>query len=190
MLISCGKNTEFTQLKKDWEQLENGKKSSAVPKTDSVIAANQLPDSLTQINQSTPTGNKRQQLVNFAKESLGTPYKFACSDPEQGFDCSGFLYFVYHHFGYDVPRSSKDYEFFGEEISANDAKIGDLVLFSPTENDASGNRVGHIGILINQNGMKSDFIHASSGKANGVTISSLGSDHYTKRFVKFIKIME
>ena len=120
---------------------------------------------------------------------IGTRYSFACATPEDGFDCSGFLYYVFSHFGYNVPRSSREYEFFGREISINEARRGDLVLFTPTENDTTGERIGHIGILINENGMNSDFSHSSSGKANGVTVSSLGSEHYTKRFVKVIDIM-
>lgn len=136
------------------------------------------------------SGIKRNDLVNFAQQYIGTPYKFACSTPEDGFDCSGFLFYVFNKFGYDVPRSSAEYEFFGREIPVGQARKGDLVLFTPTENDTSGARIGHIGILINEKGMNSDFIHSSSGKANGVTISSLGSDHYTQRFVKVINIID
>ncbi len=136
------------------------------------------------------SGNKREDVVSFAKQYIGTKYSFACATPEEGFDCSGFLYYIYSHFGYKVPRSSAEYEFFGKEVPIQNANVGDLVLFTPTENDSTGARIGHIGILINQKGMNSDFIHSSSGKANGVTISQLGSEHYTKRFVKAINIMD
>lgn len=191
ILFSCGEKTKFTQLKKDWDGLLNEKKSEI---SDTVINSKPkdsvtIPRSSTKSATDFRSGNKRQDLVDFAKQYIGTPYKFACATPEEGFDCSGFLYFVYSHFGYDVPRSSTEYEFFGKEIPVNSAKRGDLVLFTPTENDITGNHIGHIGILINEKGMNSDFIHASSGKAGAVTISSLGSEHYTKRFVKVIDIM-
>lgn len=64
----------------------------------------------------------------------------------------------------------------------------DLMLF--TETNLSSTNIGHIGIITKANGMQSDFIHSSSGKANGVTFSSLGSEHYSQRFVKVISVME
>lgn len=154
--------------------------------SDSVESQIQSPKPTTDFN----SGNKRQDLVDFAKQYIGTPYSFACATPEEGFDCSGFLYYVFTHYGYKVPRSSKEYEFFGKEVLLEEAKRGDLLLFAPTENDFTGANIGHIGILINEKGNHSDFIHSSSGKSKGVTISSLSEPHYTKRFVKAINIMD
>lgn len=193
--VSCSQKTEFTQLKKDWDNMveENfDEETSPEIIADSSAQVKNQPDTTTQVEppSSFDTVDKRQDLVDFAHQYIGTPYKFACSTPEEGFDCSGFLYYVFNKFGYTVPRSSKEYEFLGKEVPVNSAKRGDLVLFTPTENDTSGERIGHIGILINEKGMNSDFIHASSGNANGVTVSSLGSDHYTQRFVKVINIMD
>ena len=57
----------------------------------------------------------RDSVVNYALEYLGTPYVYgSCS--EEGFDCSGFVYYVFKHFDIDVPRSSSLYEDFGEEV--------------------------------------------------------------------------
>jgi hypothetical protein len=50
--------------------------------------------------------------------------------------------------------------------------------------------VGHVGIICEANGMQSKFIHSSSGKAMGVTISELGSDMYTRRFYKCISVLD
>ena len=198
IVVSCSEKTQFTQLKKDWDALLDEKIGSAdstetadystevVSQRDSAQADQNEPKTTTSFN----SGNNRQDLVNFAKQYIGTKYSFACATPEEGFDCSGFLYYVFNKYGYDVPRSSAEYEFFGKEIPVQQARRGDLVLFTPTENDTTGARIGHIGILINEKGMNSEFIHSSSGKANGVTISELGSDHYTKRFVKAINIMD
>src|SRR5690606_8290153 len=54
-------------------------------------------------------------IVNFGKELLNTPYVIAGSS-EDGFDCSGYIYFVFQHFNIEVPRSTSGYENFGEEI--------------------------------------------------------------------------
>lgn len=119
----------------------------------------------------------RDSLVDFGLGLLGTPYVSAgCS--VDGFDCSGFVYYVFQHFEIDVPRSSADFENFGEEIPVVNVQKGDLLLFlSPTRNV-----IGHIGIVSNPQGLKSDFVHASSGRDMQVKISSLASAGYTRRF--------
>ena len=198
VFLSCKEGKEADKLRKEWstifgddvETASASNYSDSVPPNNTEATINIKPAKEIKPTTAFNSGNKREDLVDFAKQYIGTSYSFACATPEEGFDCSGFLYYVYSHFGYEVPRSSKEYEFFGKEIPIEEAKKGDLLLFSPTENDASHEKIGHIGILINKKGMASDFIHSSSGKANGVTISSLGSHHYTKRFVKAINIMD
>lgn len=136
------------------------------------------------------TGNRsalRTELVAFAKKYIGTKYAYACSTPEAGFDCSGFINYVYNHFKFEVPRSSKDFEHVGRNVPVSNLKKGDLVLFTGT--DPSSRQIGHIGIIIEPAGMNSEFIHSSSGSANGVTISSLDEPHYTRRFVKVVDII-
>lgn len=185
-VLSCGEHKP-TQLIKDLDQLESRVTGNDLVKTDTlspkIDAKTQVPDENRQPDL------HRDSLVAFARKYIGTPYKFACADPEKGFDCSGFISFVYQHHGYKVPRSSPEFEFFGTSVDISEARKGDLVLFKPTESDSTGARIGHIGILINEHGMQSDFIHSSSGKANGVTISSLGSPHYSQRFVKVIDVI-
>lgn len=182
-LFSCVEKSELSRVQNEWQKMgtEDAEKVESDEEKDA-------PNSEAKPTTELKTGNLRNDLIEFSKQFIGTPYKFACATPEEGFDCSGFITYVYNHYGIEVPRSSKDFEFFGKEISVEHAREGDLLLFTGTEEGSTG--IGHIGILINQNGMKSDFIHASSGKANGVTISSLGSDHYTQRFVKAISIIE
>lgn len=189
LLVSCS-DVKFTQLSADWDKLLHGEKS--VPMEDSIAVLPKPKDSIKTSAIVIPAENldKRQHLVDFAMQYVGTPYKFACSDPAEGFDCSGFINFVFRHFKYEVPRSSKDFEFFGKETNITSAQPGDLVLFTPTEADTTVNRVGHIGIITHAAGMSSDFVHASSGKANGVTVSSLAEPHYTERFVKVISVIE
>lgn len=127
---------------------------------------------------------KRDSIVNFGMELLGTPYVSA-GNSTAGFDCSGFVYYVYNHFNIKVPRSSAEFENFGKEIQIKDVKKGDILLFlSPTRNV-----IGHMGIVTNPKGMKTDFIHSTSGRAMSVTISSLEQRGYTLRFVKAIRIL-
>lgn len=125
-------------------------------------------------------------VVSFAKKYLGTTYHYAGIYPAQGFDCSGFVYFVFKNFNITLPRGSRDYEFLGTELKPEEFKVGDvLVFYGYADND----QIGHVGIICEANGMKSKFIHSSSGKAYGVTISDLDSDMYTRRFYKCIDVI-
>ncbi len=125
------------------------------------------------------------KLVDFAQTLLGIPYKYASSNPLEGFDCSGFITYVFKHFHINVPRSSVDFTNAGKEIDLQAARVGDLILFTGTVD--SIRIVGHMGIVTeNRDTLK--FIHATSGKANAVTVSLL-TDHYKKRFVKVIRVL-
>jgi cell wall-associated NlpC family hydrolase len=126
-----------------------------------------------------------EQVVSFAETLLGVPYKYASTDPKQGFDCSGFITYVFNHFNIDVPRSSVDFTNVPHEISVEETKPGDLILFTGT--DSTIRIVGHMGIVIYNGKNELLFIHSSSGKANGVTITPL-NDYYKGRFVKVIRI--
>ena len=124
-------------------------------------------------------------IVAFAKTLIGIPYLYASTDPRKGFDCSGFITYVFNHFNLGVPRSSVDFTNMGREIDIEKAKPGDLILFTGT--DSSILIVGHMGIVENVKDDTLRFIHSTSGKAKGVVISPLG-DYYKKRFVKVIRI--
>jgi len=123
-------------------------------------------------------------IVNFGMEFLGTPYVAAgCS--KDGFDCSGFVYFVFRHFKIEVPRSSAAFEHFGTAIPIEHVRKGDLLLFlSPTRN-----AIGHIGIVSDAKGRQSSFIHASSGSEMKVIVTSLANEGYKRRFVKAVRVL-
>lgn len=128
-----------------------------------------------------------QQIVSFAKTLIGTPYLYGSSHPAQGFDCSGFITYVFNHFNLQVPRSSVEFTNRGREVAVEQAQPGDLILFTGT--DPTRRVVGHMGIVITDGGNELQFIHSSSGKANGVTISPL-KGYYEGRFMKVISVRE
>lgn len=127
----------------------------------------------------------REELLAFAKSLIGIPYLYASSDPEKGFDCSGFITYVFNHFNISVPRSSIDFTWVNEEVPLEKALPGDLVLFTGT--DSSDRNVGHMGIMTSPGNDNPTFIHATSGKAWGVTITPL-NNYYLGRFVKVIRV--
>jgi cell wall-associated NlpC family hydrolase len=129
---------------------------------------------------------KPHEIVNFAETLIGTPYRYGSTDPKLGFDCSGFITYVFKHFNISVPRSSIDFTNVGKEIPPTSAKRGDIILFTGT--DSTERFVGHMGIIVsNTDTLK--FIHSTSGKAYGVTISPL-SNYYKGRFVKTLRFFK
>ena len=124
-------------------------------------------------------------LVAFGKSLVGTPYLYASSDPAKGFDCSGFVTYIFNHFDIAVPRSSLDFTDVGLEIPKEFASPGDLILFTGT--DSTIRIVGHMGIVESNERGNLLFLHSTSGKAHGVVISPL-KGYYETRFVKVIRI--
>jgi cell wall-associated NlpC family hydrolase len=128
----------------------------------------------------------RDEFVTYAKKFLGTPYKLASAIPENGLDCSGFITVVFNHFNVKVPRSSVNFTDEGTEIGIKNAKPGDIILFTGSDN--SSGVVGHMGI-ITTGGVVLQFIHSASGKNVGVIINNF-SGYYKIHFVKVIRILE
>nr|WP_198999978.1 C40 family peptidase [Flavobacterium sp. ASV13] len=131
-------------------------------------------------------GIDRDSVILYSKQYLGTPYSYAGNDPKKGFDCSGFVNYVFKHFNISLPRSSGGFKNVGTAKSAEDFKVGDVLVFYGYRNKKN---IGHVGIICEANGMHSKFIHASSGKAGSVTISDLDSEHYSKRFYKCVDVL-
>jgi cell wall-associated NlpC family hydrolase len=129
---------------------------------------------------------KPEALVAFARTLVGVPYVYGSTDPRKGFDCSGFVTHVFNHFGISVPRSSVDFTHVGREVSPAEARPGDLVLFTGTHPGESA--VGHMGI-VTENRDTLRFIHSTSGKAMGVTVTPLNG-YYLNRYVKTIRVFE
>lgn len=151
-----------------------------------IQAQNNIPYLTTDTIKQDSTVVNRTEIIKFATKYLGTTYRYGSIDPAKGFDCSGFVFFVFNHFNIRLPNSSKEYKSLGTALKPEEFKIGDILVFYGYRNKTS---IGHVGIICEANGMKSKFIHASSGDAYGVTISNLDSKMYTHRFYKCIDVI-
>jgi cell wall-associated NlpC family hydrolase len=118
----------------------------------------------------------RQQIVEYSKKLLGIKYKYGGSTTK-GFDCSGFVSYVFKNFGITLPRASRDMGNSGVAVKKENLKPGDLVFF-----DTNGglNGINHVGIYIGDG----KFIHASSYIGKKVTISSLNDKFYSKSYMR------
>jgi len=113
--------------------------------------------------------SQAEKIVSVAKSMLGVPYVWGGSTPA-GFDCSGFIYYVYQQAGINIPRTnSKGMDARSYDLDA--PQVGDLVFFANTY--TSG--ISHLGIYVGNN----QFIHAGS---KGITITSLDDSYWKKHF--------
>ena len=124
-----------------------------------------------------------EDVVNFSETLIGIKYTYGSSSKEKGFDCSGFINYVFNHFKISVPRSSVDFTNAGTEIPIKDSKPGDIILFTG-HNEKSG-VVGHMGIITENKNGNVQFIHASEIK--GVIITGMNS-YFIPRFVKVNRV--
>lgn len=133
-----------------------------------------------QQEETTTASNKSADaIVAYAKTFQGYPYVYGTNGPSS-FDCSGFVQYVYKHFGYSLSRSSKTQASDGVAVSKSNLQPGDILIFKNT----AKTEIGHVGIYIG-NGQ---FIHASNPKT-GVTISSLSTASYQQRYVSARRIL-
>lgn len=93
-------------------------------------------------------------VVDTARSQIGVPYRAAGQSPDRGFDCSGFVQWVYARHGVRLPRRTDDQLRVGRPISRSQLKSGDLVFFLPSARSSSL----HVGIFDGRGG----FIHSPS----------------------------
>jgi cell wall-associated NlpC family hydrolase len=87
------------------------------------------------------------RVARFARHLVGARYTYGGSSPRSGFDCSGFVRYVYGHFGVSLPHSSYAQFDRGRSVGRGSLRPGDLVFFDG---------MGHVGMYVG-NGR---FIHA------------------------------
>ena len=121
----------------------------------------------------TALGGKASELVMQAMGLLGVPYKRGGTSEEKGFDCSGFVRYMYEKsVGLVLPRRAEEQAKVTEEISRSELKPGDLVFFNTLKRTFS-----HVGIYVGDG----KFIHAPRpGKA--VRVDDMREAYWQQRF--------
>ncbi|HEY7187232.1 MAG TPA: C40 family peptidase [Vicinamibacterales bacterium] len=112
-------------------------------------------------------------VVATALTLRGTRYRDGGSEPSNGFDCSGFVQWVFAQHGTALPRDVKHQFDTGERVDARDLKPGDLVFFETVSRGPS-----HVGIAIGGD----EFVHAPSSKGV-VRIEKISSVYWSQRWV-------
>lgn len=140
------------------------------PSVSATIPTASATDSIS-AEQSTPHAS----LIALAMDLRNIRYRRGGRNPESGFDCSGFVRYVFlHSIGLKLPATSAAQYVDGVKVARNDMRSGDLVFFRTS----GKNRISHVGIYLDDG----RFIHApSSGKV--VRIDSLDETYWAKNFV-------
>ncbi len=118
-----------------------------------------------------------EKISKIAKELIGIRYKIGGSSPKTGFDCSGFVGYVFNEgAGIKLPRSSREMRSVGNAVDLKSLKPGDLIFFKLN--------TSHVGIYIGDN----KFVHAPS-TGRSVAIDNLMSSFFQNRVIGAIRVI-
>jgi cell wall-associated NlpC family hydrolase len=113
-----------------------------------------------------------EAIALLARQMIGVPYRYGGANPQQGFDCSGLVYYSYARAGLSVPRSSRELFKAVRKIPLRQAAAGDIVFFQDQT------KLSHVGIYLG-NG---EFIHApSSGRV--VSTGRIDEPYYQRHLI-------
>ncbi len=132
-----------------------------------------------------PAQSKGNEIIDFAKGYIGTPYKWGGTSLTSGVDCSGFTQSVFKNFGISINRVAVDQYKNGYKVSKSELQAGDLLFF-----DTSGGNNGeitHVGIYMGDG----NFIHSSSSAGGiGITVTSLSKTYYVNAYVGATRVID
>lgn len=118
-----------------------------------------------------------RRVVQSSLDYIGVPYVFGGTSPS-GFDCSGYVRYVFANAGIYLPRTADAQYEVGTPIPMSDLTAGDLVFFSTYEYGPS-----HVGIYLGDG----NFINASSSR--GVAVDSLNSSYWGSCYIGARRVM-
>ena len=120
-----------------------------------------------------------QKIVDFARQYIGYGYAYGGTTPSNGFDCSGFVYYVFNSCGYPIGRTCGAQMKSGVTVSRSELQPGDIIYF----NNTSDGSIGHAAIYAG-NGT---IIHAANSR-RGVTTDTINSGYYNTYYYTAIRV--
>ncbi len=130
-------------------------------------------------------GSKADSIVLFSKKYLGVKYKYGGQDAK-GFDCAGFVCFVYAHHGIKMPRTADAQALLGTIVTRANLQPGDLVFFKGRE--IKSKAVGHVGIVVENQAGKIKFISATV--SSGIHIDDIDETYWKERYMLAKRILK
>lgn len=122
-------------------------------------------------------------LLELGRSLIGTRYRYGGTSVQSGFDCSGFVGYVFREeIGLELPRSTRELiNLDAPKVARSDLEPGDLILF----NDRGRGRVSHAGIYLGDD----QFIHSSSSRSGGVRIDSLDDSYWNRSYLQAKRVL-
>ena len=122
---------------------------------------------------------KSDAVIKYAKQFMGVPYVWGGMSPS-GFDCSGFINYVFSGFGFGLTRTSYGLAELGTTVSLKDLQPGDLMFFKAR--NLNSRQVGHVALVVDTTDGIIQFIHAAR---NGIRIDTFNNhSYYVPRYIK------
>lgn len=151
----------------------------APAKTATKAAAGTDADAIAEQFSDAKTGQDlRDMLIGLAMQLQHVRYVRGGRDPSTGFDCSGFVRYVFERaLGLELPTNSASQYLIGHIVRRNDMQPGDLVFFRTTGGRRGNGRVSHVGIYLSDG----RFIH-SPRRGESVRVDNLADSYWAKRF--------
>ena len=154
--------------------------------------------SIEQNNESAPTDQQLRELTDEQSYEMpaladsilergftlvGTPYRYGGASTKTGFDCSGFVSFLFRNeAGIELPRSTREMiNLDAPVVKRSELEPGDLVFF----NNRGRGRVSHAGIYIGDD----QFIHSSSSRSGGVRVDSLDDSYWGASYMQAKRVL-
>jgi len=138
-----------------------------------------------EVKAKTPYLKLTDDLQRFAKKFIGIRY-LSGGKATKGFDCSGFVNYVFAKFGMKVAHRSTDLFKLGYNLSPKEAMAGDLIFFRI--NPSANKDVSHVGIVVGSDKKGLKFIHSATSK--GVSFSYLNEKYYTTHFAGIRRVID
>jgi LysM repeat protein len=123
-------------------------------------------------------------LVAYSKMFMGVPYRYG-GMTARGFDCSGFVCFVFNNFGIKLQRTASSQYTSNINIDKHSIMKGDLVFFGGRINK---NKIGHVGIAVSDMLESGIFYFIHSSVTRGITISASTEEYYQNRYLSACRV--
>lgn len=179
--LKAGETVQIIGFNTNWYKVTYGSKTGYIrsdlvtllekPAQNYGTAATLTTNGSTGTGASSSSTSAGQKIADYALQYVGYRYVYGGADPS-GFDCSGFVKYVFTHFGYKINRTATAQLADGYAVSRNSLQPGDVIYFG------YGSTAQHVGIYIGNN----QFVHAQNS-STGVVISSLSESWYANRYL-------
>lgn len=122
-----------------------------------------------------------EQIVEYGKQFIGTPYVWGGTNLTKGVDCSGFTQGIYKRFDIELNRTSYMQALNGKTIPKEQLRSGDLIFFDT--NGINRGKISHVGVYVGDG----EFIHSDMTK--GISIAKLDNSYYRRNYVKSVRVV-